>query len=208
MMGIQVEEWMLRGYAAATALSAVTFCAVVLASLRYGVAGWALPLGVEAANLSMRRCVGVALGAGAVAAASMTLQPSMILQIVLMSAAAVNDFARFRLPLPLTIGGIACALAGGVESDLPFVICEAAVFVGLLRILRMDVGGGDVLAAVWIVAAAPWHGAAAICVGHAAWLAAAHIIDPQRRVLRAPIGGAWLMATAWLLPLLRAWGMA
>lgn len=200
---MQVQEWLAGWSVAATGLGALVFWITATAAMRYDLVGWTLPAGTEAANLRMRRYVAAALGAGAVAVASMSMRAPLVCQCVLMGAAAVSDFARFRLPLPLTVGGMVYALAVTRAADLPFAVIEAAVFLLLLRMLRADVGGGDAMAAVWIVLAAPWHGAAAICIGHATWLMAARICDPQRMVRRAPIGGAWLLAAAWLLPL--AW---
>ena len=204
-------------------VAACGFAVVTIASLRYDAEKWRVPDGCGAANVRLRREVGVALGAGASAATALlsfdaalapSLRAAMICQSVLMAAAAVNDFARFRLPLPLTIVGALMALTIALMRDEPLlrIGASAALAVALMvayrRVVRADLGGGDEFALCWIAAAAPFQGVLAICLGQALLTLAVKIFDRRRRVRRVPIGGAWLAAAAWLLPLLAAWGAA
>lgn len=197
--------------AALTAITACGFAAATLVSLRYDAAGWELPAGVEAADLRRRRDVGVALGAAAAALASQSSRTALACSVVLMAAAAINDFTRFRLPLPLTIVGIVSAavkLAQNEPGELFAAVLPAIASIVLLRVLRLDIGGGDVLAAVWIMLAVPWLGPAAMFVGHVIWLVIARRFDARGVVRRAPIGGVWLMAAAWTAAGAGLWGAA
>lgn len=187
------------------------FTAAASATLRYDVDGWALPAGVDSADLRRRRELGVALGAGAAACAGLSLSAPLLCQVILMAAAAVNDFARFRLPLPLTIVGSAGAIIAAAlraPGELPSMLAFAALLPLLMRLLRFDLGGGDVLAAGWIMLAAPWHGPTAILLGHVVLMIVMRLADPNRAVRRAPLGGAWLMAAAWVTALSWTWGVA
>jgi hypothetical protein len=196
---------------ALTAITACGFAVATLVSLRYDAAGWELPDGIASADLRRRRDVGVALGAAAAALACQSSRAALACSVVLMAAAAVNDFARFRLPLPLTIVGIVSAAARLVQNEpgeLFAAVLPAIASIALLRRLRLDIGGGDVLAAVWIMLAVPWLGPAAMFVGHAIWLVLARRFDARGVVRRAPIGGVWLMAAAWTAAGAWLWGAA
>lgn len=208
-------------FARTTTSLIVAACGFLIAAhglLRFDAQSWAVPMGVDAANLRRRRDIGIALGAGAVACAVQTgsgealHRALMVCQTLVMAVAALNDLARFRLPLPTTICGVLLALAAALWRALwPWNVLFALMVGGALvlayrRLARADLGGGDELALCWVALADPFYGPAAICAGQAALALAVRLSDRRRVVRRVPIGGAWLMAAAWLLPLLQTWG--
>jgi hypothetical protein len=207
-------------FAQTTSSLIVAACGFVIAAqgvLRFDARSWTVPTGADAANLRRRRDSGIALGAGAVACAVQTASGDalhralMVCQVLVMAVAAVNDFARFRLPLPTTISGGLLAVTAALQHALwPWNVIFALVAGGALVLAyrwlaRADLGGGDELALCWVVLADPFHGPAAICAGQAVLALVIRLSDPRRAVRRVPIGGAWLMAAAWLLPLLSTW---
>jgi hypothetical protein len=199
-------------------VAACGFVIAVQGVLRFDARLWTVPPGADAANLRRRRDSGIALGAGAVAYAVQTASGDAlhraltVCQVLVMAVAAVNDFARFRLPLPTTICGGLLAVTAALQHALwPWNVIFALMVGGALvlayrRLARADLGGGDELALCWVALADPFYGPAAICAGQAALALVVRLSDPRRVVRRVPIGGAWLMAAAWLLPLLSTWG--
>ena len=190
------------------------FALFAVLSELYDRAGWQLPVGAEDANLPRRLRVGIVLGGSAclvcvVAVVLQTDRPlligSMIVQGALMAAAGVTDLHKYRLPLPVTVGGIVMALAVAAVAAMPVewvalgAVWSCVLVVVHARLTHGKMGWGDHLATFWIGLAAPLVGMLAVLTGHCATLLCARLTGWGRRPV--PIGGAWLLACAMLFAL-------
>lgn len=175
-------------------------------------ANWLAPDGTQDMDWSARRNLGVAMGglASAVCALACAFwidnwpaRALIVAQAVVMAASGASDLRRFHLPLPLTLAGIALALAGALVGHVPFlfvlfaVAWAVAVIVLHALVSRGSMQLGDHLATVWIAIASPFNGLLAIAAGDAANVFLARVKGLRGRKVAA--AGAWLVFAAALV---------
>ncbi len=180
----------------------------------YDRSGWRLPAGAEDANLPRRFRLGIALGAGACLACAVAvvvqtdrplLMAGMVVQGALMAAAGVTDLHKYRLPLPVTVGGIVMACVVAAVAAMPVgwlalgAVWSSVLIIAHMRMTGGAMGWGDHLALLWIGLAAPMVGVFAVLTGHCITLLCAKLSGWGHRPV--PIGGAWLLAGAVLFAL-------
>jgi hypothetical protein len=191
------------------------YAALVLFAVDYGRrTGWQTPEGTDANDWAMRQRVGITLGGLAVVVCAigcgilMTnwLTRGLVLaQAAVMAAAGASDLRRFHLPLPLSVLGIALAVASLVIMRisplmLAFALAWALAVIVLHALLsRGSMQLGDHIATIWIALAMPFNGMFAVVLGDFA-----NVILVKAKGLRGKkvaAAGAWLLFAAALVAL-------
>lgn len=198
----------------ALALFETAFLAALALLERYNSADWQVPSGTEQSNWGLRHRVSLALGVISVALSALCatlfihdvlLRGLLLTQSALMAVAAANDFRRFRLPLPVTLCGLAvAALALAVGPFTPLVIGIALLWAilvcfALVFVARSGMSLGDYIALFWIALAAPFNGLLAVLFGQLGLDILGCLTGWKAARKRVPVGGAWLIVAAALL---------
>jgi hypothetical protein len=170
---------------------------------------WQPPRGSEHSNWALRRKVGFALGALAMLACALSCalwqidDPARwlaVAQAALLAAAGSSDLQRFHLPLPLTLAGIALAVAGLITTPSPsYVLVTAALWVLLTLVLhrvmvRRTMQLGDYIATIWVALSAPVNGLLAVAAGDMA--NATLSVAKRLHGKKLALAGAWLIFAA------------
>jgi hypothetical protein len=206
------------GWLAAVVLVAVALAAYALVAWLANAysrrTGWQPPSGTDGMNWTLRRNVGVNLGALAVGVSALfcalwvaewPARLFIVAQAAVMAAAGASDLRRFHLPLPLTLAGFGLAIAGVIVTGLPvlfvlFGLVWAAVVILLHALLsKGSMQLGDHLATLWIAMAAPLNGLIAVAAGDFANVLLARVKGLRGRKVAA--AGTWLICAALMVGL-------
>jgi hypothetical protein len=171
--------------------------------------GWQPPAGTASTDWTLRRNLGIGLGALAVCAGALACSlweqdwPGRLLiaaQAAVLAAAGASDLRRFHLPLPLTLAGVALAVATALVTRPPVMLMLTGLIWALVVVLlhgllsKGSMQLGDHLATVWIALAAPLNGMLAVAAGDFANAVLARVKSLKGRKVAA--AGAWLIWAA------------
>jgi hypothetical protein len=197
---------------ATAALATVLYVGGYLAALalfeRYDPT-WVLPKGTEQVNFAVRHRFSFWVGIVAVLAtvvighlyvSDRAVRAVMLAQSVLMSVSSANDLRRYRLPLPLSIIGLATAVVLLVLAQMPlwivvFALVWAMALIALhVFVSRGDIGFSDHVAVLWIALCMPFNGMLMIVGGQTVLALLSRVLRWKNG--RLPLGGVWLMLAA------------
>ena len=178
---------------------------------------WQPPAGSEQSNWPLRRNISLGLGAVTVLTATVaslifvpdTLTRILIVgQAILLAAAGASDVRKFHLPLPLTLAGIALAIATLVSLQMPLLIVAfgliwaTALIVLFALATRRAMALGDYIATLWIALAAPFNGVLAVIAGDVANFIYVRVTGQHtNRKAKLAAAGPWLLFAAALIAL-------